>query len=150
MNHTPEQTDGGPAEKDRQQQQKKRRSARLIYPAILLLLLATMVVPRMASLYDESHHVRIECTVVEAAGSQVSGSRHGGGPYQRVYITTQECGEFMYETGITASNRDSVAAELEPGERYSFEIGKAANTFRWLTGLLGMASEVLSFEEING
>ena len=151
MNVSHGQTPGEPSERNLQQPRKKRRSARLIYPAaILLLLLSFMVVPRMASLYDASHHVRIGCTVVEAHGAQVSGSRHGGGPDQRVYITTSECGEWMYETGVTASNRDSVAAEFEPGETYSFEVGQVADKVRWLTNLVGLVSEVRSFEEISG
>ena len=122
----------------------------MIYSAVLLLLLAIMVVPRLAFLYDESHHVWVECTVAEAEGAKVSGSRQGGGPYHRVYITTSECGELMYGTGITASSRDSVAAELEPGEKYSFEIGEVANAFRWLTNRFGVVPEIWSFEESNG
>ncbi|UWX97484.1 hypothetical protein N2K95_01965 [Arthrobacter zhaoxinii] len=151
MNDSAEQTIGGPAQKDGQQPQTKLRPARLIFPVLLLLsLAAVIVVPPLASLYDQSHRTRIECTVVEAEGVKVSGPRNGGGPYHRVYITTAECGELLYETGITASNRDSVAAELEPGEKYSFEIGEVDNTFRWLMNRFDVSPEVWSFEEING
>jgi hypothetical protein len=100
-------------------------------PAFLLPLSIMLVGPTIVGTYDKNHQVRLDCTVTDAVAERTSGSSRGSSPRDRVIIQTADCGELLLREGINKLNRDAVAAELEEGERFSFDVGGASLKLRW-------------------
>ena len=99
--------------------------------------------------YDEGHRTRIECTVTDANGGVSSASARGAASWSQVLIESSDCGTLTLSSGITESNRDEIAAELAQGGLYTFEIGEATNSLRWLTDVTGTIPKVWSFEKVS-
>ncbi|MFL4474224.1 hypothetical protein ACIPVK_09510 [Paeniglutamicibacter sp. MACA_103] len=97
--------------------------------------------------YDQSHTVPIECTVVSADGGKSRGGPRGGAGGYAVSISTKECGDFRMSWQVTEDTADDIAAELEPGNIYTFQIGENQNKILNLTQKLGIGSAVYSFEK---
>lgn len=99
--------------------------------------------------YDKSHRVSIECTVTGAEGGRSSASARGSASWSQVSISTSDCGPLLLSSGINESNRDAVAAQLNGGGSFSFEIGVATQSLRWLTDPIGLTPMVWAFEKTN-
>lgn len=82
--------------------------------------------------YDRSHVISVACTVTAAEGD-VGSSSSGkgiGSSFEQVEISTKECGPLVLRRGVTAENKDAIAARLDAGGRTRFEIGAASFRFR--------------------
>ena len=140
---------GEPSGKSREQLRKDK----IVFWGIILGALAVGFLvlggPAISRAYDESHRVLIECTVTDAEGGVSSASARGAASWSRVLITTSDCGDLIMTAGVTKSNRDDIAAELAQGGKFAFEIGQATQAFRWLSGIVGVAPDVWSFERVD-
>ncbi|MCC3294931.1 hypothetical protein LJ756_09875 [Arthrobacter sp. zg-Y411] len=110
---------------------------------------AVIVGPWAVVSYDKSHRVSIECTVTGAEAGRSSASARGSASWSQVSISTTDCGPLVLSSGINESNRDAVAAQLDDGGSFSFEIGVATQSLRWLTDPIGLTPTVWAFEKTN-
>lgn len=113
-----------------------------IISAALAVPIAIFVVPS----YNKNNPAEIECTVTSAEGGLESASARGAVSWWSVTIHTSDCGTLSLTSGITEANRDSVAASLEPGEKYVFSIGSLTKATRDAFEMLNIRPEVYAFE----
>ena len=132
---------------------KQLRKDRWIFWGIVTLVPALGLLvgggPWFIGIYDEGNRTRIDCTVTDAKGGVSSASSRGAASWSQVLIESSDCGKLTYSSGVTESNRDEIAAELAKGGIYSFEIGEATNSLRWLTDATGTIPKVWSFERVS-
>lgn len=138
-----------PSRKSPQQLRKNRIFAYTFFLVILLLGLAVLGGPWAITSYDKGHHVSIECNVTGAEGGRSSASARGSASWSQVRVSTSDCGSLVLSSGINQSNRHAVAAELAMGGKYSFQIGAATQSLRWLTDTIGMTPVVWEFQKID-
>ena len=136
--------------KSPQQSRKNRVFAWTFFLAILVLGLVVVAAPWVVTSYDKEHHVSIECNVTGAEGGLSSASARGSATWSQVSISTSDCGSLVLSSGINQSNHDAIAAELAVGGEFSFEIGAATQSLRWLTDPIGMTPAVWAYEKTNG
>ena len=110
--------------------------------AALAVPIAILVIPS----YNKNNPAEIECTVTSAEGGLESASARGAVSWWSVTIHTSDCGTLSMSSGITEANRDSVAASLEPGEKYVFSIGSLTKAALGAYRMLGVQPEVYAFE----
>jgi hypothetical protein len=95
--------------------------------------------------YDRAHVISVMCTVTGAEGD-IASSTSGkgiGSSFDQVAIMTKECGPLVLRRGVTADNKDAIAARLEAGGSTRFEIGEAS--FRYREALVRVREEVTVF-----
>ncbi|PZE69568.1 hypothetical protein [Curtobacterium sp. MCBD17_021] len=94
---------------------------------------------------DRTHVISVTCTVTGAEGdigSSASGTGIGSS-FDQVTIITKECGPLVLRRGMTADNKDAIAARLEAGGSSRFEIGEAS--FRHREALVRVREKVVVF-----
>ena len=86
----------------------------------------------------------VVCTVTSAEGGE--GKARFRGTWSRVLIETSDCGTLALSEGVNPENRDAIAGELTPDQKYAFTITASTdlmwNVDRWL----GWTTTVLAFE----
>lgn len=114
---------------------RRPRGGILVVVILIAMALTTVLVlggSYALHAYDRSHVISVACTVTAAEGD-VGSSSSGkgiGSSFEQVEISTKECGPLVLRRGVTAENKDAIAARLEAGGRTRFEIGAASFRFR--------------------
>jgi len=114
---------------------ERRRGGVLVVVILVAMALITVLVlggSYALHAYDRSDVISVACTVTAAEGD-VGSSSSGkgiGSSFEQVEISTKECGPLVLRRGVTAENKDAIAARLEAGGRTRFEIGAASFRFR--------------------
>jgi len=127
---------------------ERRRGGVLVVVILVAMALVTVLVlggSYALHAYDRSHVISVACTVTAAEGD-VGSSSSGkgiGSSFDQVEISTKECGPLVLRRGVTAGNKDAIAARLEAGGRTRFEIGAAS--FRFREVLVGVRERVVVF-----
>lgn len=112
-----------------------RRGHLLVVLTLIAMALITVLVlggSYALHAYDRSHVISVTCTVTAAEGD-VGSSSSGkgiGSSFEQVEISTRECGPLVLRRGVTAENKEAIAARIEGGGRIRFEIGAASFRFR--------------------
>jgi predicted Zn-dependent protease len=113
---------------------RRRGHVLVVLTLIAMALITVLVLGASYALhaYDRSHVTSVACTVTAAEGD-VGSSSSGkgiGSSFDQVEISTKECGPLVLRRGVTAENKEAIAARLEAGGRSRFEIGAASFRFR--------------------
>lgn len=127
---------------------ERRRGGVLVVVILVAMALITVLVlggSYALHAYDRSHVISVTCTVTAAEGD-VGSSSSGkgiGSSFEQVEISTRECGPLVLRRGVTAENKEAIAARIEGGGRTRFEIGAAS--FRFREVLVGVRERVVVF-----
>jgi hypothetical protein len=127
---------------------KRRRGNVLVISMLSAMVLVTALVLGGSwawKAYDRAHVISVTCTVTRAEGD-IGSSTSGkgiGSSFDQVAIMTKECGPLVLRRGVTADNKDAIAARLEAGGSTRFEIGKAS--FRYREALVRVREKVVVF-----
>ena len=127
---------------------ERRRGGVLVVVILVAMALITVLVlggSYALHAYDRSHVISVACTVTAAEGD-VGSSSSGkgiGSSFEQVEISTRECGPLVLRRGVTAENKEAIAARIEGGGRIRFEIGAAS--FRFREVLVGVRERVVVF-----
>jgi hypothetical protein len=126
----------------------RRRGRVLVILMLIAMALVTVVIVGGASAwraYDRAHVIAATCFVTAAEG-EIGSSTSGkgiGSSIDQVAITTKDCGPLVLRRGVTADNRDRIAAMLEAQGRTTFDVGAAS--FRFRKALAGVREPVVVF-----
>lgn len=127
---------------------ERRRGGILVVVILVAMALITVLVlggSYALHAYERSHVISVACTGTAAEGD-VGSSSSGkgiGSSFDQVEISTKECGPLVLRRGVTAENKDAIAARLEAGGRTRFEIGAAS--FRFREVLVGVRERMVVF-----
>jgi hypothetical protein len=126
----------------------RRRGRVLVILMLIVMALVTVIIVGGASAwraYDRAHVIAATC-VVTAAEGEIGSSTSGkgiGSSADQVAITTKDCGPLVLRRGVTADNRDQIAATLEAQGRTTFDVGAAS--FRFREALVSVREPVVVF-----
>ncbi|CEA06736.1 hypothetical protein BN1051_00103 [Arthrobacter saudimassiliensis] len=135
--------------KPRRQVFQNRLVAFGIMAAVLVVGGGGAAGPALVLAYDERNRVSIQCTVTNAVAGEGSASARGSASWARVLISTSDCGTLSLTSGITSTNRDAVAAELDEGGLFSFEVGQSTESIAWTYDLFDILPRAYSYERIG-
>lgn len=130
----------------------RRRGRVLVILMLIAMALITVLVLGGSyawKAYDRAHVISVTCTVAAAEGA-IGSSTSGkgiGSSFDQVAIMTKECGPLILRRGVTADNKDAIAARLKAGGRTDFEIGAASFRFREFLALVRERVIVFGFGE---
>ena len=101
------------------------------------------VAPGALARWDDTHRVTVECTVERAAAtSSSSRSPRGiGSTSVQVLVETSECGDLLVRESVDRGTADEVAAILEDGPTFTFDVGQTAWALRGVTRFTNISPE---------
>ena len=105
------------------------------------------VAPGVLSDWDDSHRVRVDCTVERAAPTTSSSRslRGIGSTGVQIVVETSDCGDLLVREGVDRDTADVVAADLRPGRTYTFEVGQTAWALRGVTAFTNISPEAYDY-----
>ena len=114
--------------------------------AILVLMmlvgLTVFIGTPVLSSYDQSHLEPMECTVTSA---RATADRFGS---NNVVIETSDCGQLGFGVGVTEDNSAEIAAQINLGGKFSFEIGAGTRAMLGFFHAIGSPPDVYSFKKL--
>lgn len=124
---------------------RSRRRARVIAVTVLAVLVAVVGCVLSLPWLDRQGMESVRCTVLSAEAGSTSGAGKGGTGSAVVWIETSDCGKLIYSDGVTPQNREHLAAELNRGGTFDFDMGMVSRWLKSAGSPLGRALEVRSF-----
>lgn len=111
--------------------------------AVGALYILTIIIgmPVLAS-YDKAHLESMDCLVTSATNTQAQYNGHW------VAIETSDCGQLALRGGVTRANSDEIAAQINVGGKFTFEIGAATRSMKGLFQSINITPAVYSFKKM--
>lgn len=122
-----------------------RKRARTVTIAILAVLVVVVGGVFALPWLDRQGVESVRCTVLSAEAGSSSAAGKGGIGSDLVWIETSDCGRLLYTDGVTPKNRDQLAAELNRGGTFDFDMGMISRWLKSAGSPLGRTPEVRSF-----
>jgi hypothetical protein len=140
-----------PRRKSRAQVARNRVVGVLMLLVLIVLPIVTFVFgPSALSAYDQRHTIMITCYVNDAKGEIVSSrSTKGAGGSQAQVSFDSQCGNLLYQDGVTRQNMKSIAASVSPGTQYRFRVGEGSYNLRAVLSLLKVAPVIQDYSKAS-